>query len=203
MIKNKPVVFISYNKHDIDQARELALFLVAESITVWYDEWQISAGDSIFEQINEGMRSCSHFIIIWSKNSATANWAKNELGAIVMKSISKGVPKVIPVKLDDTDLPELIADKASIDYNNGSEDARNNIIYAVLGRNATHNYIKSIVKKYNEVIYDYKSDDYLPYKACPMCGGFHLKFSSFHDNKGDEIYYIVKCTECEWSTWTQ
>lgn len=64
------LVFISHNKADKDVAREIALFLAAENINVWFDEWEISAGDSIIEQISTGLRGCTHFIILWLKNAS-------------------------------------------------------------------------------------------------------------------------------------
>jgi hypothetical protein len=60
-LRNKMNIFISYNKNDKNIATEVALFLAAESLNVWFDEWQISAGDSIVEEIQEGFKSASHF----------------------------------------------------------------------------------------------------------------------------------------------
>lgn len=60
-------VFISHNKADKSIAREIGLFLTSENINVWFDEWNISAGESITEQVNLGLHDCTHFIILWSK----------------------------------------------------------------------------------------------------------------------------------------
>ena len=57
-------VFISHNKADKNQAREIAMFLAAENINVWFDEWDISPGDSITEEISNGLCKCSHMIMI-------------------------------------------------------------------------------------------------------------------------------------------
>ncbi len=107
---NKMNIFISHNKKDKDIAREIALFLVAENINVWFDEWEISAGDSIIEEIEAGLMRASHFIIIWSKNASSSNWVRKELATILKKAIETKVPKVIPIILDDTSLPSLIND---------------------------------------------------------------------------------------------
>lgn len=72
------LIFISYNKADKDVAREIALFLAAENINVWFDEWEIPAGDSIIEQIDTELRGCTHFIILWSKNASKSNWVRRE-----------------------------------------------------------------------------------------------------------------------------
>lgn len=117
MIEDKnPLVFISHNKDDKEIAREIGLFLVSESIGVWYDEWVISAGDSITEQINGGLSDCTHFIILWSHNSSKSNWVRRELSSTISASISSsGRPKIIPLVLDQTPLPALLNDIFTLD----------------------------------------------------------------------------------------
>ena len=57
-------VFISHTGTDKDIAREIGLFLTSENINVWFDEWGIRIGESITEEINNGLAVCTHFIII-------------------------------------------------------------------------------------------------------------------------------------------
>ena len=196
-------VFISHNKKDKKVAREIALFLVAEDISVWFDEWEVNAGDSIIEEINTGLSGCTHFLILWSKNSAKSNWVKKELSAILSKAIQNGVPRIIPILLDDKKIPELLSDIKYIKYSNGSEEDRKLIINSITGMEPSQNLIKAIVKKYNEVIYDFNSKDPLPFLACPSCGSNELEHYSPTDYKNDEIYFMIKCKDCGWSDWTQ
>jgi len=196
-------VFISYNKKDKEIAREIALFLIAEDISVWYDEWGIYAGDSITKEIDSGLSGCTHFIILWSKNSAKSNWVKRELWSILSKAIRKGFPRIIPIKIDKKPLPNLISDIKYISYKNGSEEDRKEIIKSVSGLKPSQNLIKAIVKKYNEVIYDYNSEDPFKIKACPLCGSNNLEGSSCTDYNHDETYYFIKCRDCGWNDWTQ
>jgi hypothetical protein len=171
------LVFISHNKADKEIAREIGLFLTAEGINVWFDEWVISAGDSITEQINGGLTNCTDFIILWSQNSSKSDWVRRELSSTISASISgNGTPKVIPVVLDPTPLPALLLDILFIKYNGGTEEDRSNIVRAITGELPSHSYIKAIVRKYKEVIYDYDDrHDPLPFKACPECGSTRFK----------------------------
>lgn len=199
--KNK--VFISYNKKDNEIAREIAIFLTAEDISVWYDEWEILAGDSIIEEINSGLSGCTHFIILWSKNSAKSNWVKKELRVIISNAIKEGTPRIIPIILDKTSLPELLFDIHYLSYKNGTEKDREKIVEAVSGQKPSKNLIKAIVKKYNELIYDSNSENPLAFKACPLCGSDKLQHSSATDYQHDETYYFIECRDCGWKDWTQ
>lgn len=203
-ITMKPtLVFISHNKADKDVAREIALFLTAENINVWFDEWEISAGDSIIQEINTGLRGCTHFIILWSKNALTSNWVRRELQSTLAKAIQTGSPRVLPILLDNTPLPELLSDIRYIEYHGGIEEDRRGIVGAISGYRPSHDFIRAIVKKYHEVIYDPDAKDPFGLVACPKCGSKRLKGSSHTDYEHDEVYYILACEECGWSDWTQ
>ena len=196
-------VFISHNKKDKEVAREIALFLVAEDISVWFDEWEVTAGDSIIDEINTGLSGCSHFIILWSINSAKSNWVKKELDSTLSQAIQSGVPRIIPVLIDNTKLPKLLNDLKYIRYKNGSEKDREAVITAIKGLKPSQNLIKAIVKKYNELIYVSDTENPLPFTACPLCGSKKLQRSSAVDYQHDEVYYMIKCEDCGWSDWSQ
>ncbi|MHA1368997.1 MAG: TIR domain-containing protein [Promethearchaeota archaeon] len=207
-MKNNPnvkrlLVFISYNKADKDVAREIALFLTSENIDVWFDEWEVSAGDPIIEQITKGLHNCTHFIVLWSKNALTSNWVRKELQSILVKAIQSGTPKILPIVFNETPLPEIMADIGYIKYRGGLEEDRWEIIRAVTGYDPSFNFIKAVVKKYHEVIYDPNAKDPFGIVVCPRCGSERLKGSSFTDYQHDEVYFILACEECGWSDCTQ
>lgn len=56
---------------------------------------------------------------------------------------------------------------------------------------------REIVEKYREKIFDEKSEDPLPYKACPQCGSPKLMRNS-SQIQGDTVLSI-ECSECGWS----
>ncbi len=205
--RNKSIlVFISYNKADKPIAREIALFLAAENINVWYDEWVISAGDSIVEQINKGLYGCTHFVIIWSKKASKSNWVRKELHSILAEAIKSGFPRILPIILDETPLPKLISDIRYIKYHGGLEKDREEIVAAITGDKPSHNFIKAVVKKYHEILYDPNADPEHPFAGltyCPRCGSNKLEGSSATDYEHDETYYSITCKECGWSDWTQ
>ena len=179
------------------------MFLAAENISVWLDEWEMSAGDSITEEISNGLTNCSHFIILWSENASKSNWVRRELQSTLAAAIQGGAPKVIPILIDETPLPSLIADIKYIRYEGGSEEDRKNIVMSISGKAPSQDFIRAIVKKYHEVIYDMDSKDPFGLKACPSCGSTKLKGGSHFDHNRDEEYVSLQCQECNWSDWTQ
>lgn len=205
-------VFLSHNTRDKDTAREIAMFLVSDDVEVWFDEWQVSAGDSIVEKIEDGLSACSHFIIIvWSANAACSRWVRRELESALGKAIATGVPKVIPVLLDDTSLPSLLSGTRHIRYRGGSEADRSELIDAVTGRPASGSYIKAVVKKYQELIRRPGWSETFELAACPRCGseriepGIDWEVDVNSGDHGEPVHSavevpLVRCLECGWES---
>ena len=194
-------VFISHNKKDKDVAREIGLYLVAENVNVWFDEWEISVGDSIVGNIQDGLARCTHFFILWSNDANQSNWVTAELEFAIDQAINKGTLKIIPIVLDKTPRPPLIQSRMYIKYEGGTEEDRISIIDAVTGASPSQNLIRSIVKKYHEVTRDDSKE--FGIGACPECGGDRLDTTSALDYAHDQMYYFMECSDCKWSDWSQ
>jgi hypothetical protein len=198
-------VFINHSGKDKEIAEEIAIFLVAEDIGVWFDQWEIAAGDSIPGRINQGLANCTHLLVLWSRHSATSNWVQRELYSTISRAIESGAPTVIVVRLDDTAVPPLLADIRYIRYHCGSEEDRRNLVFAVAGRDASGSLIRSVVKKYYEVIRSAEREDTFGLIACPACGSNRIErwtdciVDVDHHGvlSGTEIP-AVRCLECNW-----
>lgn len=66
---------------------------------------------------------------------------------------------------------------------------------------------KLSVKELNELLDDRVMDPEdsspFPYKVCPKCGNEDLKRTSHDDYEREETYYVIGCTECGWSDWSE
>jgi len=147
---------------------------------VWFDEWKITHGESISENVNIGLETCTHFLLLWSKEASESHWVERERNSILHRMLSsknKDI-KIIPIILDDTPLPTIIDDFLGIKYIDGSENDRYNVIKAVTGESPSRNLIAVIVKKYNELIFNNESGDVFSINACPSCGSLDLKRQS-------------------------
>jgi len=100
--------FLSYNRSDKGLARQLGGQLKLVGADVWFDGWQLKAGDSIPGKLNEALTAVDTLIVVWSLNAARSSWVRAELETAIARSIEDGTPTVIPVLLDHTDLPPLV-----------------------------------------------------------------------------------------------
>jgi hypothetical protein len=201
--------FISHNYMDKQTAREVAIFLAAENINVWFDEWKIAPGDSIIEKIEAGLKDCSHFLILWSKHASKSNWVRRELSSALIQAIQAGRVRVIPIILDDTPLPALIADYKYIRYEGGTEKDQAEIINAVAGRSPSSPFIAAMVRKYHELVRNPDAEDTLGYAVCPKCGSENiepheeLEVEVDVGDDGEPMPYpirfpAVRCLDCGW-----
>jgi len=129
-------LFISHASEDKDDiVRPLAHILSGMGLSVWYDEYELSLGDSLMEKIDEGLASSKYGIVILSKSFFAKEWPKKELRALFSLE-TKNQKKVLPIlhHLNHSDLSQyspLLADKLSISTSNGLLEVANNITRAL------------------------------------------------------------------------
>ena len=71
-------VFLSYNRADVAVARSVGAHLALAGVKVWFDEWNIKAGDSIPGRLNEGLQGFDAFVILWSERASRSAWVRQE-----------------------------------------------------------------------------------------------------------------------------
>ena len=81
-------VFISYSSKDHDFVLLLAEKLRKDLVDVWIADWELKAGDSIVEKINQGLEQSSFLIIIFSEHSIKSDWVLRELNSSFNASIN-------------------------------------------------------------------------------------------------------------------
>lgn len=103
-----PKVFTSHASEDKIFAQDLATKLRAKGVDAWLDVWEILPGDSLIDKIfEEGLKEAKAVIVILSKSSVDKPWVREELNAAMVKRIN-GVSKLIPVILDDCEIPQAL-----------------------------------------------------------------------------------------------
>jgi len=109
--KRPPRVFLSHNWEDKDIARALASKLSARGIGVWLDEAEIRLGDSLIEKIRAAIDEVEYVVALLSKNSIDSPWVNKELDIAMNQEIESRRVKVLPIRLDDSDLPGFLKGK--------------------------------------------------------------------------------------------
>lgn len=193
--------FISHNITDKDTARLLAMALVEQGINVWFDEWDIRPGESITGGIEKGLSEADIFVLVWSANAKASNWVGTEIGAYVTRRVENQTLRIVPVMIDSTPLPTLVADYRG--FTVSSSTKMEDIAAEITGRPSDVELARRLQVKLLDLTWEKARGDPLPYLVCPMCGSPELKRSQATDYKHDRSYYIIECEKCKWSEYTE
>lgn len=109
-------IFISYSHKDKEFVDRLAMQLVSRNVNVWLDRWELSVGDSIVDRVQEAADGASALLVILSKSSVGSEWCKKELSAGLLRELEEKRVVVMPVMLEDCDVPIFARGKLFADF---------------------------------------------------------------------------------------
>lgn len=113
--ENSKKVFLSHSSSDKSIVISLALDLQKRGISTWLDAFDILPGEPIVTKINEAIEECSFALLFLSKNSVKSNWVMKEWETMLWDEINSGKIKIIPVKLEECEIPKILQTKKYID----------------------------------------------------------------------------------------
>lgn len=104
-------VFLSYKKQSkADKVADtIAHRLSQQNIEVWFDKWDIKAGDSIPGQIGKGFKDSDVCLIFLESRYSLSDWCTKEMNTALTKAISENFT-IIPILVEDCEKPELLKD---------------------------------------------------------------------------------------------
>lgn len=111
-------VFISHSSKDKAFVRRLVGDLKAESVSIWIDEVELKVGDSLHQAIERGIQKSSWLILVLSHNSVESPWFQQELNAAFALELSRQKVFILPVVIDECDIPLFLRDKVYADFRN-------------------------------------------------------------------------------------
>lgn len=108
-MSSPPRVFVSHASEDKERfVNRFAARLRENGVDAWLDKWEMLPGDSLVDKIFEtGLKGAQAVIVVLSRASVEKPWVREELNAAVVKRINTG-SKLIPVVIDDCDVPEAL-----------------------------------------------------------------------------------------------
>lgn len=112
-------LFLCYSSRDKKFVRRLARDLTREGITVWFDEWEMLPGDSLYEKIQSGIQRSSWFGVILSPDSVKSKWCKRELHNALEEEFKRSNVFVIPVLYRTCEVPGFLKEKVYVDLRKG------------------------------------------------------------------------------------
>ncbi|MFW9888232.1 MAG: toll/interleukin-1 receptor domain-containing protein [Candidatus Thorarchaeota archaeon] len=193
-----PDVFIAHNRRDRDIAIRISELLEFEDLKPRIDEWEVVPGDSFVEWMNETLRESRYLVLIWSKNAAESRWVEREWSSSLPRFVNDRSIKIIPIRLDDEPLPDLLRDIVYIRYESNPLDMVRELLRAIYGPGSRRSHREVLATLQAELLLH---EDPLPVIACPECGSLKIKKELHGDDYGTYEVITAKCTECTWGTY--
>lgn len=163
------MIFLSHTHKDKDLVSKVANVL-SETFgqnNVFYDDWSIQPGDGIIKRMDEGLRNCKFFFFFVSKNSISSKMVELEWQNALFES-TKGKIKLIPVKIDDCLMPQILLQTRYIDiFGQGLETGIRQIIDVIKGKSdtpeiQTYENIRGYIKNEEKsMIIEFRAESYL------------------------------------------
>jgi hypothetical protein len=108
-------VFISHATADRDTAERIAMGLKAFGHRSWYTEWEMQPGDSILARMETALAQSDTLLVLLSARSVASRWVRRELNTALMAQLSGHDVQVIPVIVEDCEVPELLKGIVHVD----------------------------------------------------------------------------------------
>ena len=131
----KKKLFVSHASEDkADFARPLADALLRH-YEVWFDEYELVVGQSLLQEIRNGLANCDYGVVIISKNFFNKHWTQSELnGLFALEEKDKKV--ILPVwkdvtKAEVTAYSPILADRLAAHASGGVGFVVNEIMRSI------------------------------------------------------------------------
>jgi hypothetical protein len=158
--KFKYDVAVSFAGADRAIVEKLVNILAANDIDVFYDSWEQSQlwGKDLYQYLDMIYRQSAKYCIIFiSKEYIKKAWTKHELRSAQARAFQQNSEYILPIKLDDTELPGLPSTVSYLDARNISLSEIAQLLIKKLGKTSRLS-IKEIKKKIQSTNTDDRSE---------------------------------------------
>lgn len=121
-------IVISYAHEDNDFVDNLAGNLFKNRVHVWVDRWELKVGDSLLRKIESAIQDADALLVVLSKASVESEWCKKELTAGLVRELEAKSVFVLPVVIDDCEIPLFLKDKLYADFRKDKDKALQNVL---------------------------------------------------------------------------
>ena len=108
-------IFLSHSHNDKPFVDRLADDLRKSGYYVWTDS-EIKVGDYLIKKIREGIDNVDYVGAVISSNSVESEWVNRELEIAMNQEIEEKKVKVLPLRLNDIDMPGFLKGKKYADF---------------------------------------------------------------------------------------
>ncbi len=107
--------FISYSSTDRRFARRLADDLKAQDIPIWFAEFDLEPGDSLFAKIESAIEQTEFLIVVLTPASVKSSWVKEEVRLAMHDGMRGKKFPIIPVLREPCEIPGFLREKVYSD----------------------------------------------------------------------------------------
>jgi len=124
-------VFLSHSSKDKPLVNQIATDLAKLNVAPWLDSWHIRAGESIPQKVSLGIKDSECVVVFLSKNAVASHWVEREWQAKYWDEIQRNQVLVIPVLLEDCEIPTLLQAKKYADFRDDYHEGLRELLLAV------------------------------------------------------------------------
>jgi hypothetical protein len=197
--RNTHSVFLSHNTADKEFVRRLAAATAVTGAHVWFDEWTIRPGDSIPSAIDQGLAQFSVFALVWSDAASKSQWVRSEMHAALARWMVDQSLRVVPVVIDRTPLPPLLAPLAYVNAMDADHLRAARQLLGIESESAFRLAVQAFIEEAGLEFREFWGVGVMV--ACPRCGATADNIEGFHDtdHQNDRSYAGARCRLCGWS----
>ena len=107
--RRPPRVFASYSHSDREVLEILRTLLTAQGVEVRLDVLQMQPGDDLTTRMAAEVAQSDCVLAVISRHSVKSPWVDAELAQALQLEIAVGGPRVIPIRLDDCEIPPTLS----------------------------------------------------------------------------------------------
>ncbi|MBO3664070.1 toll/interleukin-1 receptor domain-containing protein [Microbacterium stercoris] len=189
--------FLSHAGDDKEFVKSVASRMQLAGRETFLDEWSIDYGESIPGAIAQALRHHEAIVLFWSQAALESAWVRREFNSAISRFIEEEERALLVVRLDQTEVPELVRDMKWIDGRDMDPDF---VASAVMGMKGNERLI-AMQNALDELgIQMQYFPGYGILLACPRCGATVDKLTGWHESdfRRDDEYAGARCTICGW-----
>ena len=135
-MKFKYDIAVSFAGEDRAIVEEFVNALAINDISVFYDSWEQAQlwGKDLYQHLDMNYQQAAQYCVIFiSENYVKKAWTKHELRSAQARAFQQNSEYILPIKLDDTELPGLPTTIAYIDFRHTSIQEIVNSLFEKIG----------------------------------------------------------------------
>lgn len=132
-------IALSFAGEDRSVAEAVASLLAEKNIRVFYDLYEEAAlwGKDLYQHLCHIYRDRARFCLVFlSASYAQKSWTRHELKQAQARAISENAEYILPLRIDDTEIPGISSTMAYIDLRNRSISDVVTIVLKKLGQSS-------------------------------------------------------------------